>query len=218
MSDRDAELLERWREGEREAGDVLIRGHYAELFRFVAARVGGQEAVAADLVHATFEIVVRKRDRITAPFRAYMFGVARLKLCEHYRIAPHEAPPAEVAADEHSPPSVLQRAREEDLVARALRHLSLDEQILLDLKDHEGFTRRDIATIVDDGSEAAQNRLGGRINRARAHLRDKVTELEAEGPLRDSTLRKLDSWQRSLRDRFAAAHPTAARRATQRDK
>lgn len=75
----DGQLTGRWRSGDRAAGSILYQ-RYAPLLR----RFFGQRAMRErdDLVQQTLLIALeRQRDLPQeAPFRAYLFGVARLQL------------------------------------------------------------------------------------------------------------------------------------------
>jgi RNA polymerase sigma factor (sigma-70 family) len=210
----DAELLERWRADDRAAGNQLISRHYKPLFRFLVGRTSGNADAAAELTQRVFEVALRKQEKIGDNFRAFVFGVARLKLLEHYRIRPTEPPPAELLDNMTSPSGKIAKAQEENIVARALRKLSIDDQILIDLKDHESLKAHEIAAIMGDASPKGQNSIRGRISRARARLRHEVEQLVEDPELRDATLRRIDSWHKSLMVKYAQLQPEAHERAT----
>lgn len=211
----DTELLDLWRAGDRAAGNRLINNHYKPLFRFLVGRTSGNANAAGDLAQDIFETAIRKQEKIGDSFRAYVFGVARLKLLEFYRIRPSEPPPAELLDNNTSPSGKIAKAQEEDIVARALRRLSIDDQILIDLKDHEALKAREIAAIMGDASPAGQNSIRGRISRARTRLREEIERLAEDPQLRESTLRHIDSWRQSLMLKYAEQQPEAHGRAAE---
>lgn len=202
--DDDLTLLHAWRAGDRAAGRVLIARHYASVYRFFFSKV--PEEACEDLTQATFEVVCRRRDafRGDATFKAFLFGVARIKLLEHIRRRRGVAfEPAEHSlADpqsEGSVSSLLAERQLEHIVAQALRGLSLDDQLVLELKEYEQLTTRELAQLFDvpDGT------MAGRVARARLRLREATERLIADPGLRDSVERDLDSCMRSIGDKLA---------------
>src|SRR5688572_26961604 len=77
-------LLEAWRAGDLQAGQILFRSHYGALVRFFRSKAG---EAAHELTQATFLACVEARGAIrsAASFRAYLYGVARNILYDHYR-------------------------------------------------------------------------------------------------------------------------------------
>jgi len=57
----DAELLERWRSGDRDSGEALFERYYDTVERFFLNKIG--DAIS-DLVQETFIRCVESRDRI----------------------------------------------------------------------------------------------------------------------------------------------------------
>lgn len=203
-SDDDLALLAAWRAGDRAAGRALIARHYASVYRFFFCKV--PEEACEDLTQATFEVVCRRRDafRGEASFKAFLFGVARVKLLEYIRerrgaaFEPAEHSIADPRTD-GSLSSLLAERQLEHLVAQALRGLSLDDQLLLELKEYERLTTRELAQMfaVPDGT------MAGRVARARQRLREATERLVADPGLRDSVERGLESCMRSIGDRLA---------------
>src|SRR5262245_34346320 len=80
----DLELFDRWCAGDNEAGALLFGRHYAAVYRFF------QTKVTCDIeepVQETFLACLRRRDhfRRESGFRAFLFGIARHALLEHWR-------------------------------------------------------------------------------------------------------------------------------------
>lgn len=201
-ADDDLALLTAWRAGDRSAGRALIARHYASVYRFFFSKVA--EAACEDLTQATFEVVCRRRDAFDASFKAFLFGVARMKLLEHIRRRRGASfePAEESLADprtEGSLSSLLAERQLEHLVAQALRGLSLDDQVVLELKEYEGLTARELAHLF----EVPEGTMAGRIARARQRLREATERLVADPELRESVERGLESCMRSIGDRLA---------------
>lgn len=75
----DSELVERARNGEREAFGFLYRRHQAYVYRF-ARTMTGSAALAEDIVQEVFLALMRDLDRYDtsrATLRTYLFGIAR---------------------------------------------------------------------------------------------------------------------------------------------
>ena len=207
MSDEDLGLLRAWQAGDVGAGRALIKRHYAGVYRFFFARVDGD--ACEDLTQATFEVLCRRREAFRgdgATLRGYVFGIARMKLIEHARGKRRLAEafdPAEHSlvdpASLASVSSLLAGQQLEFLVAQALRELPLDDQIVLELKEHEQLTIRELARLFD----APEGTIAGRIFRARQRLRDATARLIEDPSLRASSERDLESCMRSIGAKLA---------------
>ncbi len=204
--DEDLELLRAWQAGDVTAGRALIRRHYAPVYRFFFTKV--DPTACEDLTQATFEVLCRRRDAFRgegASFRGFVFGVARMKLIEHIRgkARRHFDPAGDSVVDPASLDSVstlLAERQLEHLVAQALRELSLDDQIVLELKEYEQLTIRELAGLFD----APEGTIAGRIWRARQRLKAATERLVADPSLRAETERELESCMRSIGAKIAA--------------
>ena len=199
----DEELLAAWVAGDRAASEVLVRRHYRPLYRFFYARVGD---AAADLTQATFETLTAKRVefRGDATVRTYLFGIARWKLVEYLRRRAGRrfdplAESFELADVARSVSSLFEADQREKLVVRALRCLALDDQLVLELKDYEGMTGRELAAVFGVTRDA----ISGRVTRARERLATKVRELADSAKLIESTLTGLDECMARIGERLA---------------
>lgn len=89
MPDPDFELLDRWRVGDRRAGDTLLRRHVASLLRF-SRRVCPERA--RDHARATLRAVFASTPRArTGTFRRLLFETACALAHEHSVARPVEA-------------------------------------------------------------------------------------------------------------------------------
>lgn len=80
----EARLLERWRRGDRRAGDRLLQPHLRSLRRFLVRRVGD---AADDVLQETLLTCVRTRDgfRGETSFRAHLWRIVRCRLIDYFR-------------------------------------------------------------------------------------------------------------------------------------
>ncbi|MCB9753738.1 MAG: sigma-70 family RNA polymerase sigma factor [Myxococcales bacterium] len=170
----DSELLDAWREGDRGAGDELLRRHFAALCRFFRGKLGDD---VDDLIQQTFLSTVERREQFrgAASYRSYLFAIARNKLIDHLRARCRRPPATDVnmssLADLGTTPSgAIARDEEQAMVVAAMRRIPLDYQIALELAHWEGMSGREIADVL----EINPNTVRSRLARARDALRREV--------------------------------------------
>ncbi len=192
----DDELLKRWRDGDRQAGDVLLRRHFPALFRFFRNKVGHQ---ADELIQRTLTacLAAPAQYRGDASFRTYLFRIARHELYRYFkRDRPQMDPLEQSVADLDASMTEWvagQRAREALLLA--LRRLPLDLQIVLELHYWEGLTMFELASAL----EIAPGTAKSRIRRAREALLRILPQIMEQGGSLECTLDDLDQWVASVR-------------------
>lgn len=172
----DISLLKQWQGGDAEAGVVLVQRHYDSLSRFLADKVGPE--VAKEITQDVFLTLCERRGqfREESTFRAYLFGIARWKIVEKFRSASKEQQrfnPAEDSLFDAAQPSasqMLTTVLHDNAVVKALRRLTFDDQVILELHYHQKLTQRELAAIFD----APQGTIAGRILRARQRLEEGV--------------------------------------------
>lgn len=198
MSD-DLELLQRWKAGDRMAGNQLMARHYDSIHRFFELKV---PAAAEDLAQRCFLAAIEGLERLRegGSVRAYLFGIARYLLIHHLRdgsrqqriIGFGEADRVDSAT---SPSRVVARQEEQRLLLRALDDLATDQRIALQLFYWEGLSNREIGEVL----EIPVSTVTSRIARSRDQLRRIVAELPAVSPrARASVDADLEGWTRSL--------------------
>lgn len=177
----DLELLARWRDGDAESGNRLVRRHFSAVYRFFVNKV--DEGVS-DLTQQTFLALVESRDRIETRvgFRAYLLGVARFKLVHHLRgqyrkgelFSPEHVSVLEVEPDPGtSPTRRIAEGEQRQLLEQALRSLPLDHQITLELHYWNEMSIAEIAVVLD----RAPGTIKSRLFRARGMLQAQVRRL-----------------------------------------
>jgi RNA polymerase sigma-70 factor (ECF subfamily) len=200
----DAELVERWRRGEREACAQLFERYYAGLARFFRSKV---PEAADDLVQRTFlrcaEGLARLAD--AGAFRSYLFGIACNALREHYRSVHRDGARLEftsVSAQDLAPSAsaVVGWKQEQRLLLEALRRIPLEDQILLELCYWEQLPGREIAEIVG----APLGTVKAHLRRARQRLEAQLAALAGSPGTLHSTRSDLERWAGAVRQALDA--------------
>jgi RNA polymerase sigma-70 factor (ECF subfamily) len=173
LIDPDRELVEQTRAGRHEAFEILVRRHQAVAYRVALRIVGPDDAddVTQDAFLRAFHRIGRFRSEGT--FRAWLLQIVRntaLNAVEARRTEPHESiaqlvedrPPA----GERTPVDQLEgRERRERLEAK-VRLLPPAHRAVLVLRDVEGLSYQEVATVT----EAPLGSVKGRLHRARSEL------------------------------------------------
>lgn len=196
----DFELLRAWQAGDDRAGERLFRANYKAVLRFFHNKAGAQ---AYDLVQRTFLGCLEARERIRegASFRAFLFGVARNVLYDHYRLARRDRDHldfGEVSVEDlrPTPGTVLAQAREVELLMRALRKVPLETQVILEMYYWEGMGAREIGEALAMPEPTVRTK----IRRARLRLEQEIAASDASPAVRRSTVEGLETWARRIRD------------------
>ena len=196
----DIELLERWRDGDSRAGEVLA-GRYFMVIR--AYFLNKAPAVHEDLVQETFVRLASKLDRYrgASSFRTFIFGIARMILLEYLRSKRRDArfdPMEQSAVDIEGGrmSSVIARQQSHQLVLEALRELPLVDQELLELYYWQKLTAGDIAEILQLPVPTVRSRIRAALKRVN----------QGYGKLASSPARgddELEGWLGELRQQLA---------------
>ena len=195
----DLDLLQRWGEGDADAGEALIERHFAPLYRFFRNKV---DRGIDDLVQQTFLGCLEARDRFRADssFRTFLLSIARYQLYSHYRKASKHAPPdfsmTSMADLATSPSGLLARKDESQLLLAALRRLPIDLQVAIELYFWEDLRGHEIAESLGLPVPTAY----GRVRRAREQLREELAKLGSGILPVDETVDDLEAWARRVRD------------------
>lgn len=176
----DAELLQRWRAGDRDAAQALTRRHYAGVLRYFELNASW---AAEDLAQATFMACVERAAdvRDAAAFRGYLMGIARRQLALHLRELSRKTHDGFDEAPQRTQLSTLvARSREQVLALRALATLPRRPQLLLVLFYWDRMTTPQLAQAFDVPVSTIRTQLA----RARERLRARMEELAGAGALR----------------------------------
>ncbi|MBL9103452.1 MAG: sigma-70 family RNA polymerase sigma factor [Myxococcales bacterium] len=203
----DVELLDAWKAGDTRAGAALFERHYPGVLRFFHNKAGDQ---GKDLIQRTFLRCLEARDRILpgSSFRAYLFGVARNVLLEHFRGLRRDGErldemqsTVQDVAPGPTPSSLLARKREVRLLLAALRKIPIELQIALELFYWEGMPAGEIAVAFG----LPEGTVRTRLRRARQLLEQEIAATAASPLELQSTMNGLAGWVAEVRD--AAARP-----------
>jgi RNA polymerase sigma-70 factor, ECF subfamily len=201
----DLELFDRWCAGDKEGGALLFRRHYRAVYRFFETK--GMSDME-EPVQETFLACLRKRDqfRRESGFRAFLFGIARHALLEHWRRLGRQR--TQIDFDEISIASLsttlgTQMARRADhsRLLEALRRLSVDQQILLELSYWQQLDSAELAVIFD----VEPGTIRTRLFRARDALLELIQSSE-QTDLSVSEEADFEVWARGLP--FPARRPS----------
>lgn len=192
MPDDDLQLLQRWRDGDRAAGEALFGRHFGEIYRFFEHKVGHH---ADDLTQRTFLACVRARDQFrgASSFRTYLFTIARHELYALVRqlagSQPFDCEVSSIADAVTSLATRMARADDAERLRRALKELPAEQQVLLELHYWHELDANALAEVFETNSGAIRVRL----LRARRALKDRLRPEELPiGDKFSSALQDLD--------------------------
>jgi RNA polymerase sigma-70 factor (ECF subfamily) len=153
-------LIRRARALDDDALTTLYGRYLSPVYQFVLARMGDPhlaEDVTAETFVAMVESIERLRGEDELTFAAWLFGIARNRISDHYRrargqpettseLAPHEEPTAPAEAGD---PLRVVMAREEwsDVVA-GLRQLTEEQRNVLLYRCLLGYSTEEVATML----------------------------------------------------------------------
>ncbi len=199
----DLTLLHAWQTGDERAGQTLVEGHYDAVARFFATKARDS---APDLIQRTFLKFIESRARMAADsnVRAYILGIARHVLMDHYRSSYKGNHPLDFAAMsiadlQPTPSTMLADQRQARLLLLALRQLPLDSQILLELYFWEELPARAVAEVL----QVPEGTVRTRLRRARQLLEQGLARLASSPDDLHSTLANLDAWAAQIRQALA---------------
>ncbi|MFO0634426.1 MAG: sigma-70 family RNA polymerase sigma factor [Nannocystaceae bacterium] len=177
----DAELLARWRGGDRSAGEALVARHFPAVLRMFRHKVGD---AADDLVQQTFLTCLEHRDGIRdgERFRGYLLRVGWSRLLRHPRARGPARPDrsdAELGRRAAPTPSATVGTQDERAqLLGALAQLPLEMQVALELYYWEEMTAGEIAAVL----EVPEGTVRSRLRLGRDKLRERLAVLDPHAP------------------------------------
>lgn len=189
----DRELFERWCDGDPEAARTLVERNYDPICRFFRTKTCAQ--AVDDLVQQTFLRASERRFRGEGSFRAYLFGVARNVVREHYRQGRREGTEPDFnessVRDLDAGVSTAAAGRAEQRVMLAqLQRLPLDIQLTLELFYWEGLSVAELAQVL----EVPPGTVKSRLFRGRTLLREAMSETQLSPEDERSVRAQFDAW------------------------
>ena len=152
----------------------LLQQHFDRLYRFCeAAAPDHAEDLVQDTLVACLESHHRYRNEGT--FVSFMLGVARNKVLTHWRrrarrgfAVPIETVP--LAALDPSPSTAVRHRNDTTRMLAKLRHLPLDDQLLLQMHYWDGLTGPALSRALD----VPEGTVRSRLRRAKARLAESL--------------------------------------------
>jgi RNA polymerase sigma-70 factor, ECF subfamily len=173
-ADPDEELVARAQSGSLEAFGSLVERHRDVVYRVAARIVGVQNA--ADVSQDAFLRAFNRLDRFRGegPFRAWLLQIthnaalreAGLRRPEPVDLEQDSVGDPEPSGPDRTPAATLERRERRERLERKISMLSPNHRSVLVLRDVEGLSYEDIASIT----EFPLGSVKGRLHRARNEL------------------------------------------------
>lgn len=194
----DFELLDAWRDGDREAGNALFDRYFDAIYRFFRNKVSDG---AEDLVQQTFLACVQTKDRFRkeASFRTYLFTAARSKLYTYlekrHREGAIDFGVTSCADLGISPSRMVAKGQEQRFLLEGLRQLPVDLQVALELYYFEQIRGPELAQVLD----IPEGTVRSRLRRGREVLRERIEALSNSADAVQTTMTNLEQWAAQVR-------------------
>lgn len=188
LREDEIQLITRSQQGDVGAFNLLVL-HYQQTVYNVVLRMLGDRDTAADITQDTFIAALRAISsfRAGSSFRAWLLRIASNQACDHWRRTHrhiHESLDSLIDEDEPRGSSVLGSLIEtgneanpeeslltrelQELIARGLQTLPLDQRVAIILCDVQGLSYEEIALTTSTGLGTVRSRIA----RGRVRLRD----------------------------------------------
>jgi RNA polymerase sigma factor (sigma-70 family) len=201
MERDDRELLTAWRDGDKAAGEQLFKRHFESIRRFFrnkATDSSSQEELTQDTFLRCVKGVGNFRGE--SSFRTFLFAIARHAWLDHLRKRGHAVDEASL---DHSsiadlapgPASILVKKEQEKRLVHALRQISINDQMIIEMYRWEQMSANEIGEVMEMPEGTIRSRLG-RIMKALAHIL-RGPELSDEELA--SSVEDIEGWLRSVR-------------------
>jgi RNA polymerase sigma factor (sigma-70 family) len=178
-AEADFDLLDRWRQGDRAAGEGLFGRYFDSLCGFFSTKCQHE---ADELVQRTLLACVRAKDqfRKQSSFRTYLFAIARNELYQHLRQRQRDGKQLDftttsIAELVTTPGTRLARDAEQRRMLEVLRTMPIEQQTLLELHYWEELDAAALAEVF----EVSSNAIRIRLTRARETLRERLAAAAA---------------------------------------
>lgn len=166
----DTVLMERYRDGDLAAFEVLYRRHKGPLFRYLSRQCKLPD-VAADVFQEVWSRVIASRERyeVRATFKTFLFRIAHHCVIDHYRSRERRrADRTESVEDygatlmtpaEEQPEILAARAQLDARFRQALADLPAEQSEVFVLSEEGGLSLHEIAEITGVPHETVKSRL-----------------------------------------------------------
>jgi RNA polymerase sigma-70 factor (ECF subfamily) len=177
----EEELIANSQVGDREAFGELVR-RYRERVQATAYRFCGDPHLAEDIAQETFIKIWRNLPRFRAGnFQSWMYRIAVNTAIDYARRA---RPTVDIedlplAAPGDSPEDALLHIEHAQAIRQAVTRLPSHSRVTLILREYEGLSYKEIATVLDIPLGTVMSRLNYARNRLRADLAPLLEEAHA---------------------------------------
>lgn len=181
-----SELLNRCRQGDELAWEVLVRQHQGRICSIAYGYMGEQDE-AMDLAQEIFVRVYKRLDTCTdaEKFQSWLVSIARNACIDHLRRRKARPPRRDIPAEDMvalasggpTPEDEWIQSSRQKLVHRALQRLSEINREIIVLKDIQGLPLEEISGMLD----LPLGTVKSRSSRARIELARAITEMNG-GP------------------------------------
>ena len=183
LTDDDAALLRRYRNGDAEAFGVLYARHRLGLYRFLCG-LCGDAALAEEIFQETWLNLIRSESaqRGQASFKTWLYQIARNRLIDHWRKHGRQQG-REEAFDEAlhgdalpgnspDPEQELALSQDQQRLRAALDELPGEQREVFLLRAHGDLELTEIAELTRTPAETVKSRLRYALQKLRRLLAD----------------------------------------------
>jgi RNA polymerase sigma-70 factor (ECF subfamily) len=198
--DPEITLLESWRRGDKKAAGVILRHYYPLIRRTVATKI--PESDVDDVVQKVVIALQRGREKFRgeAKLKTYAMKIIRNNIANYFRQRKRRGPVDVLGSSvrEHGAgqSTLLVEHERQRVLLEALRSVSLDDQMILELHYWEKMTGPQLTQVFECSEPAIRSRL----RRAKARLRAELEKLAGEHEELAETVTDLDAWAQKLRE------------------
>lgn len=177
-SERDSELMVKYRDGDDSAFEVLYRRHKDSLYRYLL-RLCYQKDVAEDLYQDVWSKIIRARHsyRRTAKFTTFLYRVAYNCFIDNVRRNKKhqrnfDGDPTDQASNDENIEMLVERSLARRRLEAALGSLPDEQRDAFLLHEEAGLSIDQIASVTDANRETAKSRLRYAVKKLRAALNE----------------------------------------------
>lgn len=199
MEDDDLALLDRWCGGDQRSGNALFKRHYTAVYRFLENKTESEDA--ADLVQETFLACQTARERFhrSSSFRTFLYSIARHMLYRYWHKRSGRGDVVDfdevsIASLSTTAGTRIDRRGDRARILVAMRQLPVEQRLLLELHYWQELDNEQIAEIFEIEPATVRSRLF----RARAALRESLSDAATARLFPIGSDEDLDAWARSL--------------------
>lgn len=174
----DEQLMLDYAAGQAAAFETLYERYRAPLYRFIL-RQAGDAQTANDIYQGSWEKIIKARHtyRPAAPFRAWMYRIARNHLVDHFRRQPAlaDADIDRIISTSAGPELLLDEEQTAVALTTAIAQLPAEQRETLLLKLESGLDLKAIAEVTGVNTETAKSRLRYALAKLQPLMRGRET-------------------------------------------